>query len=171
MVVTKDARLADEMRVLRNHGSRVRYHHHVIGYNSRLDEMQAAILRVKFQHLDKLNALRREKALAYNERLAGCRVVTPAEHRRGKHIYHQYTIRSPQRDAIKAALEAAKIGAMIYYPIPLHRQDVYQELCRSTSLPHSEEAARVVLSLPMFPMLTEEQIGRVCEVVLGAADG
>jgi dTDP-4-amino-4,6-dideoxygalactose transaminase len=165
LVVTKDARLADEMRVLRNHGSRVRYHHHVIGYNSRLDEMQAAILRVKFKHIDSLNALRREKALEYNKRLAGTGVITPTEHGRGKHIYHQYTLRSPKRDAIKAALDAAKVGAMIYYPIPLHQQDVYQELCRGVSLPRAEEAARTVVSLPMFPMLTEQQIGRVCEVV------
>jgi dTDP-4-amino-4,6-dideoxygalactose transaminase len=169
MVVTKDGKLADEMRVLRNHGSRVRYHHHVIGYNSRLDEMQAAILRVKFKHIDKLNALRREKALAYNARLARAGLATPSEHGRGRHIYHQYTLRSPKRDAIKAALDAAKIGSMIYYPIPLHQQDVYQEMCRGISLPHSEEAARTVLSLPMFPMLTEEQIGRVCEVVIAAS--
>jgi dTDP-4-amino-4,6-dideoxygalactose transaminase len=165
MVITKDARLADEMRVLRNHGSRVRYHHHVIGYNSRLDEMQAAILRVKFKYLDRMNAMRREKAMLYNERLAGTGVVTPVEHGRGKHIYHQYTLRTPKRDAIKAALDEARIGAMIYYPIPLHQQDVYRELCRGVSLPHAEEAARTVVSLPMFPMLTEEQVGRVCEMV------
>jgi dTDP-4-amino-4,6-dideoxygalactose transaminase len=171
LVVTKDARLADELRVLRNHGSRVRYHHHVIGYNSRLDEMQAAILRVKFKHIDRLNALRREKALAYTERLAGSGVATPIEHKRGKHIYHQYTVRSPKRDALKAALDTARIGAMIYYPIPLHQQDVYRELCRGVSLPDAEEAARTVLSLPMFPMLTQEQIGRVCEVVLAGLSG
>ena len=171
LVVTKDARLADELRVLRNHGSRVRYHHHVIGYNSRLDEMQAAILRVKFKHIDTLNALRREKAMLYNKRLAGTGAVMPIEHGRGKHIYHQYTLRSAKRDAIKAALDAAKIGAMIYYPIPLHQQDVYQELCRGANLPNAEAAARTVVSLPMFPMLSEEQIGRVCEVVVAGLAG
>jgi dTDP-4-amino-4,6-dideoxygalactose transaminase len=88
---------------------------------------------------------------------------------RGNH--HQYTLRTPKRDAIKAALDAAKIDAMIYYPIPLHQQDVYQELCRGVSLPHAEEAARTVVSLPMFPMLTDEQIGRVCEVVRGSVRG
>lgn len=170
MVVTADARLAEEIRVLRNHGSRARYHHHVIGYNCRLDEMQAAILRVKFAHIDRLNTLRREKALEYNRRLAGSSVVTPHEHGQGAHVYHQYTLRSTRRDAIKAALEAARIGSMIYYPIPLHRQDVYAARGTPASLPHSERAAAEVLSLPMFPMLTEAQQARVCETVLRAAE-
>jgi dTDP-4-amino-4,6-dideoxygalactose transaminase len=168
MVVTRDAKLAEELRVLRNHGSRARYHHHVIGYNCRLDEMQAAILRVKMKHLDRLNALRREKAHEYNRLLAASSVVTPREHGRGMHVYHQYTLRSARRDAIKAALESAKIGSMIYYPIPLHRQDVYQEMCKGIGLPHAEQAAASVVSLPMFPMLTDAQIRRVCDVVLGA---
>jgi dTDP-4-amino-4,6-dideoxygalactose transaminase len=168
MVVSRDAKLAEEIRVLRNHGSRARYHHHVMGYNCRLDEMQAAILRVKLKHLDKLNALRREKAHAYNRLLAGSSVVTPREHGRGMHVYHQYTLRSAKRDALKSALDAAKIGSMIYYPIPLHRQDVYQEMCRGVGLPHAEQAAASVVSLPMFPMLTDEQIQRVCDVVRAA---
>jgi len=154
--------------VLRNHGSRTRYHHHVIGYNCRLDEMQAAILRVKLKHLDKLNALRREKAHAYNRLLAGASVVTPRDHAKGMHVYHQYTLRSAKRDALKAALEAARIGSMIYYPIPLHRQDVYQEAYQDVSLPHAEQAAASVVSLPMFPMLSDAQVRRVCEVVLAA---
>ncbi len=168
MVVTRDARLAEEIRVLRNHGSRTRYHHHVIGYNCRLDEMQATILRVKLKQLDKLNALRREKAHAYNRLLVGSSVVTPREHGRGMHVYHQYTLRSAKRDALKAALDAAKVGSMIYYPIPLHRQDVYQEMCRGVGLAHAEQAAASVVSLPMFPMLTDAQIQRVCEVVMAA---
>jgi dTDP-4-amino-4,6-dideoxygalactose transaminase len=169
MVVTGDASLANEMRVLRNHGSRERYHHHVIGYNCRLDEMQAAILRVKLAHLDRLNALRREKAQGYTRRLAGSGVVPPHEHGRGSHVYHQYTIKSPRRDAIKAALDAARIGSMIYYPIPLHRQELYRPLCEGVTLPHSETVATQVLSLPMFPMLTDVQLDRVCEVVARAA--
>ena len=168
MIVTRDPKLAEELRVLRNHGSRTRYHHHVIGYNCRLDEMQAAILRVKLKRLDQLNALRRERAHAYNRLLAKSGVVTPVEHGRGMHVYHQYTLRSAKRDAIKAALDAAKIGSMIYYPIPLHRQDVYQSTCQGIGLPHSEQAAASVVSLPMFPMLTDAQTRRVCEVVLGA---
>jgi len=168
MVVTRDAGLAEEIKVLRNHGSRTRYHHHVIGYNCRLDEMQAAILRVKLKHLGKLNALRREKAHAYNRLLAGANVVTPREHGKGMHVYHQYTLRSAKRDKLKAALEAARIGSMIYYPIPLHRQDVYQEMYQGLGLPHAEQAAASVVSLPMFPMLTDAQIRRVCDVVMSA---
>jgi dTDP-4-amino-4,6-dideoxygalactose transaminase len=169
MIVTSDAKLAEEMRVLRNHGSRERYHHHVIGYNCRLDEMQAAILRVKLAHLDRLNGLRREKAQGYNRRLQGSGVATPHEHGRGLHVYHQYTIKSAKRDAIKAALDAARIGSMIYYPIPLHRQEIYQPSCEGLRLPHSEQVAAQVLSLPMFPMLTDAQMDRVCEAVVRAA--
>jgi dTDP-4-amino-4,6-dideoxygalactose transaminase len=163
LVVAQDARLAEEIRVLRNHGSRARYHHHVIGYNCRLDEMQAAMLRVKFQHLDRLNALRREKAIGYGARLAGSGVKIPNEHGQGLHVYHQYTIRSPLRDRIRSALEAQRIGSMIYYPIPLHLQDVYANDARA--LPVSEAAAAAVLSLPMFPMLTDAQLDRICEAV------
>ena len=168
MVVTNDARLAEELRVLRNHGSRARYHHHVIGYNCRMDDMQAAILRVKLQHLDQLNQLRGEKAQGYARRLAGSGLVLPREHGHGRHVYHQYTIRSPRRDAIKAALDAAAIGSMIYYPIPLHRQEVYAEAAAGVSLPHSERVAAEVLSLPMFPMLTDAQQDRIADVALSA---
>ncbi|HZR01830.1 MAG TPA: DegT/DnrJ/EryC1/StrS family aminotransferase [Burkholderiales bacterium] len=164
MIVTRDAKLAEEIRVLRNHGSRTRYHHHVIGYNCRLDEMQAAILRVKLQHLDRLNALRRDRAMGYNQRLIDADIITPHEHGNGTHVYHQYTIRSRQRDAIRAALDAEKIGSMIYYPIPLHKQDVYESDHRLT-LPHSEAAAAEVLSLPMFPMLNDAQLDRICDVI------
>jgi dTDP-4-amino-4,6-dideoxygalactose transaminase len=168
MVVTSDPRLAEEMRVLRNHGSRARYHHHVIGYNCRLDDMQAAILRVKLKHLDRLNELRREKAHGYARRLGGGALVLPHEHGQGCHVYHQYTVRTARRDAVKAALDAAGIGSMIYYPIPLHRQEVYAGMCDGLRLPESEQVAAEVLSLPMFPMLTEAQLDRVAQVVLGA---
>jgi dTDP-4-amino-4,6-dideoxygalactose transaminase len=130
--------------------------------------MQAAILRVKLGHLDRLSALRREKAQGYNRRLQGSGVTPPREHGRGLHVYHQYTIKSGGRDAIKAALDAAQIGSMIYYPIPLHRQEVYRASCEGLRLPHSEQAAAQVLSLPMFPMLTDAQMDRVCEVVARA---
>jgi dTDP-4-amino-4,6-dideoxygalactose transaminase len=168
MVVTADVRLAEEMRVLRNHGSRARYHHHVIGYNCRLDDMQAVILRVKLKHLDRLNQLRQEKAQAYARRLAGSALVLPREHGQGRHVYHQYTVRTQRRDAVKAALDAEAIGSMIYYPIPLHRQEVYAGQCDGLRLPHSEQVAAEVLSLPMFPMLTEAQLDRVAQVVLRA---
>jgi len=168
MVTTNDAALAAEVRVYRNHGSRERYHHHVIGYNSRLDELQAVILRVKLQYLEDFNARRRAIAQAYTERLAGC-VVTPVEAPHRVHIYHQYTVRSRRRDAIQEALSAAGIGSMIYYPVPLHRQEVYADLCRGQSLPVTEAVAREVLSLPIFPQMRLDQVDRVCEVVRAAA--
>ncbi len=168
MVTTDDEALAAEVRVYRNHGSRVRYHHHVIGYNSRLDEIQAVILRLKLKYLEAFNARRRAIAHAYNERLADC-VVTPAEAPDCVHVYHQYTIRTPRRDAIQQALGDAGIGSMIYYPVPLHRQEVYADLCRGVSLPVSEAVAQEVVSLPIFPQMTLDQVDRVCEVVRGAA--
>ena len=170
MATTNDEALAAEVRVYRNHGSRVRYHHHVIGYNSRLDEIQAVILRVKLQYLEDFNTRRRAIAHAYNDRLAGC-VVTPVEAPNRVHVYHQYTIRSPHRDAIQKALGEASIGSMIYYPVPLHRQEVYADLCQGVRLPISEAVASEVVSLPIFPQMTLDQVDRVCEVVRAAAQG
>jgi dTDP-4-amino-4,6-dideoxygalactose transaminase len=167
MVTTTDEALAAEVRVYRNHGSRVRYHHHVIGYNSRLDELQAVILRVKLRYLEDFNTRRRAIAHAYNERLAGL-VITPAEAPDRVHVYHQYTVRSPRRDAIQKALGDAGIGSMIYYPVPLHQQEVYADLCKGVSLPVSEKVAKEVVSLPIFPQMTIDQVDRVCEVVRAA---
>ena len=167
MVTTNEDSLAAEVRVYRNHGSRERYHHHVIGYNSRLDELQAVILRVKLNYLQGFNARRRAIAQAYNERLAG-HVITPAEAPNRVHVYHQYTIRSPQRVAIQKALGDAGIGSMIYYPVPLHQQEVYADLCKGVSLPVSESVAKEVVSLPIFPQMTIDQVDQVCEVVRSA---
>ncbi|PZP58226.1 MAG: erythromycin biosynthesis sensory transduction protein eryC1 [Azospira oryzae] len=168
MVTTNDDALADQVRVLRDHGSRVRYHHSVIGYNSRLDELQAAILRVKLKRIEAYNARRREAAARYTAQLAGSPIVPPKEAGYGRHVYHQYTVRSGRRDAIQKALAEAGIASAIYYPIPLHRQEVYQAAYRGLTLPETEAAAREVLSLPMHPYLTSQQIDRVCEVALAA---
>jgi len=165
MVITDDDELANEMRVLRNHGSRERYHHAVIGYNSRLDDMQAAILRVKLKYIDTYNRQRYENARRYSEGLAGCGVITPYEDGLGQHVYHQYTLQSDQRDRIHQALGEAGVASAIYYPIPLHRQEVYAERFEGVSLPAAEHAARQVLSLPMFPELTEAQIEQVCATI------
>ncbi|WP_333839913.1 DegT/DnrJ/EryC1/StrS family aminotransferase [Pelomicrobium sp.] len=168
MVVTDDEALAERVRVLRDHGSRVRYHHSVVGYNSRLDELQAAILRVKLQRIDALNARRREAAAGYTARFAGSPIAPPAEAGHGRHVYHQYTVRCARRDAVRDALNQAGIASAIYYPIPLHRQEVYQADYRDLSLPRTEAAAREVLSLPMHPYLTPQQVDRVCATVLAA---
>lgn len=168
MIVTDDDASAEAVRVLRNHGSRERYHHSIIGYNSRLDEMQAVILRAKFKHIEEYNARRRANAHLYGSRLKGTEAVPPAEDGKGLHVYHQYTILCEDRETIQRALSAAGIASAVYYPIPLHRQEVYREAWAKVSFPVAEEAAGRVLSLPMYPELTGEQIDRVCNVILGA---
>ena len=132
------------------------------GFNSRLDELQAAILRVKLRHLDRWTARRRKIAAAYTAGLAGTPLTLPAEPAGCRHVYHQYTVRAPGRDRLHEALNAAGIRSMIYYPVPLHRQPAYTALGYGEgSLPESERAAREVLSLPCYPQLTDEQVTAV----------
>jgi dTDP-4-amino-4,6-dideoxygalactose transaminase len=169
MIVTNDARLAERVRMLRHHGSRVTYRHELVGYNSRLDELQAAVLRVKFKRLAQMNARRRAHAAAYRRLLADAPFVLPAEHGRGEHVYHQFTIRAPGRDALREALSARGIATAIYYPIPLHRQPAFEQQGRQALLPVSEQAAREVLSLPMYPQLTESAVQSVCDALRAAA--
>ena len=168
MIVCDDDQLAADIRTLRNHGSRERYHHNMIGFNSRLDEMQAVILRVKLQRIDEFNRLRRRNAHLYSELLTNSGVTPPHEDGKGVHVYHQYTIKSLQRDKIHQALTAAGIASAVYYPIPLHQQEVFCERYAGVSLPNAEEVAGEVLSLPMYPELTTEQINRVCAAIKGA---
>ncbi len=166
MVITDDPKFAERLHSLRNHGSKVRYYHDEIGYNSRLDEVQAAILNVKFKRIDTYNANRRKNAALYNKYLAVAGIQTPVESGDSKHVYHQYTIRVKDRDAVKKRLDDAKMSSMIYYPVPLHLQAAYKDLgMKAGSLPVSEQAAQEVLSLPMYPELTEEQIRTVAEAV------
>jgi dTDP-4-amino-4,6-dideoxygalactose transaminase len=167
MVTTNDAKLAQAVRMLRHHGSRETYRHEMVGYNSRLDELQAAILRVKLKSLDRWNARRREHAAFYRRELAGAPVGLPAEHGRGAHVYHQFTVRSGKRDALRDQLAARGIASAIYYPIPGHRQPAFSEGA-ARDLPASDCAAREVLSLPIYPQLTEAQIRHVCEAVRAA---
>ncbi|TLM66215.1 MAG: DegT/DnrJ/EryC1/StrS family aminotransferase [Deltaproteobacteria bacterium] len=168
MVVTGDDRLAEQLRMLRNHGSKVRYHHDIIGYNSRLDEMQAAILNVKLRHIDRFNQLRRQNAHYYSERLADAGVVPPREDGKGVHVYHQYTLLTDRREAVQQALTTAGCASAIYYPIPLHRQNVFAAAFGGVSLPVSESVAARCLSLPIFPELNQEQMDRVVAAVRGA---
>lgn len=168
LIATNDDALAEEIRVLRNHGSRERYHHEIIGVNSRLDDMQAAILRVKLRHLDRFNQQRRDNAHLYSKLLGELGLETPFEDGKGTHVYHQYTILTDNRDAIHAALTAAGIASAVYYPIPLHRQKVFLESCKNISLPKSEVAAERVLSLPIYPELQRSQIEQVVAVIAKA---
>ncbi|KIH75759.1 dTDP-4-amino-4,6-dideoxygalactose transaminase [Geoalkalibacter ferrihydriticus] len=168
LITTNDDDLARELLVLRNHGSRQRYHHSIIGYNSRLDEMQAAILRIKLKHIDEYNRLRRRNAHLYNEALKGLGLTTPHEDGKGVHVFHQYTLLLDGRDRVQKALSEAGIASAVYYPIPLHRQEVYRDLMTGVSLPVTEKAAEQVLSLPMYPELTSDQISNICQVISGA---
>ena len=166
MVITDDQGLADRLLSLRNHGSRVRYYHDEVGYNSRLDEIQAAILNVKFKRIDAFTEGRRRSAALYAKHLAGAGIETPYEDKDCRHVFHQYTIRLKGRDAVKKRLDDAKVSNMIYYPVPCHLQAAYQDLgMRPGSLPAAEQAARDVLSLPMYPELTEEQVRFVADAV------
>lgn len=167
LISTNSDDLAAQVRMLRNHGSRQRYHHAVIGYNSRLDDLQAAILRVKLQHLDRFNRLRREHAHLYSQLLSELGVEAPYEDGKGVHVYHQYTILTDRREELQAALAEAKIASAVYYPIPLHRQEVFADLCRDVSFPVSEQVASRVLSLPIYPELTRAQIERVVKIIAG----
>jgi dTDP-4-amino-4,6-dideoxygalactose transaminase len=168
-VVTNDNALARRIRQLRNYGSEIKYDHQLAGFNSRLDEIQAAVLRVKLKKLAGFNDARRAVAKRYREKLAGANVVLPAEHGRGSHVYHQFTIRSDRRDAIREALAKEGIAASVFYPMPLHRQPAYEALARGVSLPVAEKVAKSVLSLPIHPLLDEASIDRIAACVRKAA--
>lgn len=172
LVVTRDEQLAQRMRQIASHGSRVRYHNDILGFNSRLDTIQAAILRVKLPHLDNWNTGRRGAAQRYTRGLADSGVVTPVETEHGVHVFHQYTLRHPRRDDIKAHLEKAGISSMIYYPIPLHLQELHAHLpYKKGQFPNTELAAEQVLSLPMYPELTDAQTTRITDAVVNALAG
>lgn len=167
LVTTNDDALAEKIRVLRNHGSKVRYHHDVIGYNSRLDEIQAAILRVKLRHIDEYNTNRYRVAQEYSRQLRDV-VITPHEDSIGNHVYHQYTILSPRRDSIMKALAEKQIASAIYYPIPLHKQKAFGSEYADISLPVSEQVASECLSLPIYPELSMEQIHEITDTIKSA---
>ncbi|MEN6332459.1 MAG: DegT/DnrJ/EryC1/StrS family aminotransferase [Smithella sp.] len=166
MVITKDETIARQVKMLRNHGSEVRYHHSEVGYNSRLDEIQAAILRVKLKYIDQFNEARRNNAAAYCAALDNKKIILPSVTEGSEHVFHQFTIRAQNRDAIALALTEKGIASAVYYPVPLHQQEVFVKLYNhSTKLPVSETCAGEVLSLPMFPELTGEEIQLVADVI------
>ena len=162
LMTTRSADHDKTLRSLRHHGSRQTYLHDRVGWNSRLDELQAAILRVKLRKLEAFIAARRKVAARYRQQLAGLPLALPAEHGRGRHVYHQFTIRSEKRDAIRDALAKDGIASSVFYPIALHQQPVYEAANRGVSLPHAETAARTVLSLPINPLLDEAAVDRIC---------
>jgi len=171
MVATNDDELAARMRLLRQQadasviGGR-KYTHPAVGYNSRLDEMQAAILRVKLPHLDSLNGLRQQHAKQYRMRLKNSGLTLPEPSRNGSHVYCLYTIRCERRDELGAWLRDHRIGFDAYYPVPLHLQEAYRGLgYREGDLPKAERLSRECLSIPVYPELTGEQVDRVADVI------
>ena len=166
MIITGNKDMAKNLRLLRNHGSVVKYHHTTLGYNSRLDEIQAAIIRVKMKKIEEFNDKRRINADIYRTLIKRDDITLPIELPGCRHVYHQFTIRSKNRDGIMKTLQNENVSSAIYYPVPLHRQEVFT--CRNISaenLTNSEICAREVLSLPMFPELKKEEIEHVSNVI------
>jgi len=159
-VVTDNFELQEKIRILRNHGQARKYHHSAIGWNCRMDGIQAAILSVKLQHLERGNSLRRHHALQYNDRLEGMEeVVTPFAASYAEHVYHIYAIRVRERDEVIWMLKEKGIQCGVHYPVPIHLQKAYRSLgYEPGSLPVSEQTALQLISLPMFPELTDAQI-------------
>lgn len=170
MIVTNNTDLGEAAKVIRVHGSKPKYYHHVLGYNSRLDELQAAVLNVKFPHLNEYSEARRERAKFYTEQLndkVSEFVKTPVERENYHHVYHQYTLRVERRDELQAFLKENDIASMIYYPMPLHLQPVFADLgYKEGDFPETEKATKEAISLPMWPELKREQQEYVIEKIV-----
>jgi dTDP-4-amino-4,6-dideoxygalactose transaminase len=169
-VTTNDSQIADRIRVLRNYGSRVKYVNEVQGYNSRLDPLQAAILRVKLAHLDEWNARRSIVARRYQQDLAGCGLTLPHVPPWSEPVWHLYVAQHPLRDTLQRALTDAGVGTLIHYPIPPHRQQAFAQIgWRQGAFPLAERMAVEVLSLPIGPHLSHPQADEVIKHVIALA--
>ena len=170
LCTTEDAALAERMRVLRVHGGQPKYFHALIGGNFRIDELQAAVLRVKLKYLDEWTQGRQRNAAFYDAAFAdaalAARISAPRKLARGRHIYNQYVVRAERRDALRAFLSERHIGTEIYYPVPLHLQECFAYLGHARGdFPHSERAAAETLALPVYPELSREQLGAVVAAI------
>jgi dTDP-4-amino-4,6-dideoxygalactose transaminase len=161
MVVTSDSKLAEKCRLLREYGWAERYVSHIAGWNTRLDELQAAILRVKLKYLEEDNKKRNKIAGIYNNALAGTGLVLPVVRQGNGHVYHLFVVRAKKRDELQKFLKEREIGALIHYPVPVHLQPAYKELAAAGSLPVTETAAKEILSLPIYPELKLEEAEKV----------
>jgi dTDP-4-amino-4,6-dideoxygalactose transaminase len=165
-ILVNDPALAAALRRLRNGGQSDRYRHETLGVNSRLDEMQAAILRVKLRHLEEWGARRRELAALYRRELEGCGVELPVEQPYAQAVYHLFVVRHPRRDALARALQERGVGTLIHYPIPLHLQPCFAHLGgKPGDFPVAERAAAEILSLPLYPELSDDQVRAVAGAV------
>ena len=169
-VVTNDAAYARQIRLLRDWGSERKYIHDVKGYNYRMEGMQGAILRVKLRHLEQWTEARRAHADRYGELLAGCGVRLPAAMPYARHVYHVYSIRSADRDTLRAALQQREIQTGVHYPVPIHLQPAYADLGRTRgAFPMAEQAAAEVLALPIYPEMSDAQLQEVAAAVRAAS--
>jgi dTDP-4-amino-4,6-dideoxygalactose transaminase len=169
MVVISDPQMDELLRMLRVHGAKPKYYHSMVGYNSRLDTIQAAILQVKLKYLDGWTQKRRAHAQVYNQAFAGSNIVTPKEEEFNYHIYHQYTVAVKNRDKLREALKGKQIGHDVYYPVPLHLQECYKHLgYKPGDLPVTEQKSKEVVSLPIYPEMTAEQQNYVIDTVKSA---
>jgi dTDP-4-amino-4,6-dideoxygalactose transaminase len=167
-LVTRDAKLAERFKQTRQHGETTRYHHEFVGGNFRMDALQAAVLNVKLQRIEQWNTRRREIAAYYTRRFKGTDVRPPVEQPGTHHVYHQYVVRAAKREALREHLQKNGIGCNVFYPKSLHVQECFAELgYKQGAFPVAERACEEVLALPVYPELTDAQVERVAEVVLG----
>jgi dTDP-4-amino-4,6-dideoxygalactose transaminase len=167
IVVTDDPQLAEQVRLLRQYGWQQRYISEVPGLNSRLDELQATILRAKLPHLDEENQKRRNLAATYDKMLSSTELILPVCLPNVTHVYHQYVIRSKSRDAFREFLQTKGVGTLIHYPVPIHKQPAYLNRLRcANSMENTEKTSQEILSLPIYPELSLEQTCRLIEIIV-----
>lgn len=166
-IVTSDPQVAERIRLLRSHGEQPRYHHRIVGTTARLDALQAALLRVKLRRLDAANDARRRLGAALREGLAGTSVQLPkAAHADGDHVYHLFVVRTAQRDALRDHLDAHGVSSAVHYPFPIHRTEAYADLgLAQGSLPVAERLAQEILTLPLFPTMSDQDVARIVDAV------
>ena len=171
MIVARNPEFADKLRLLREHGARPKYYHSIVGTNSRLDALQAAILRVKLRYLDRWSEARAHNADLYDKLFEGSRIGRPYRDPRARHIFNQYVLRSPRREELKQFLADRGVGTEVYYPVPLHIQKCFASLgYKEGDMPHSEAAAHETLALPIYPEVGEERIRYVAQLVREFSD-
>lgn len=166
MIITSDPELAEKFSWLRSYGQIKKNHHDFNGFNSRLDEIQASILRVKLKSLERWNQRRRNIAELYSQLLEDSELILPVEESGCKHVYHLYVVQSKNRDQLQSELLKVGIQTQVHYPLPVHRQKAYRDYFRDVELPVCEEICGEILSLPMYPSLSDEEVAHVAEMIL-----